>query len=224
MTSVGPSLPSTARASTSGNDDDAMEGPSTGAGGKRQRDEHVELTGYTRALNVLQRTLPKLRPRAEGSTKMVDATEVLLEQWLISAYHRDQSKFDKKPTLRKDVTKKQRFRVKEAVGDEVWFLVTNATQDEMPELVECAIKLNSRSGRAHLVAQHDASMERQVDDAFEPWTHASDDDELRDFVAALHAVDGAASVRACPLPSRPVAVMYCSSSSLCRLRSVACIP
>lgn len=162
-----------------GADADAMEGPDNGDRGKRQRDDDAEeLTGYARALDVLQRMLPELRPGKKGSVEMAVATEVLMEQWLLSAWHRDSSKFEngKKPELREDITKQKRRSIRKAVGDEAWLLVADASVDEVPELVDCAILLSSPEGRAQLVARHDARMERQGDGGFEPWPHAADED------------------------------------------------
>ena len=105
------------------------------------------------------------------------AFDVLLEHWELTAWERvGKSKFEEMPTQDKNVTKKQRLRVHEAVGDDAWLLVANASVDELSELIDCVIKLRSDGGRAQLVAAHDARMERQRDGGFEAWTHASDED------------------------------------------------
>ena len=118
-------------------DDDAMPEADEANFGKRLRDDHAEeLTGYARALDALQRLLPRLRPDRKDSVAMGLAVNVLVEQWMTSAWHRAPSKFAQKPTQRKDIKAMQRSRVKNAVGDDVWSLIADASVDEVPALVE----------------------------------------------------------------------------------------
>ena len=125
---------------------------------------HTTDDGHAKAVAVLQRLLPILRPARTDSLDAATRLQLLLQEWTTSAYRHDKKGAALIVTPTKLVSWKQKSRFKAEVG-EAWDLVTNAPVAEKDGIIALVRDLATDEGRARLVSMYEAKLDNAKDDA-----------------------------------------------------------
>ena len=119
--------------------------PTTEARTKRTR----EPSAHTYATKLLQRLLPDLRPKSKGSPSAGKSLETLIKHWQESAKDKNAPKEKTKAMSGAERMRKNRIKQDHA---EVWNMMTDADGAEKEQLLALVQNLDSKSGRAKLLA------------------------------------------------------------------------
>ena len=114
---------------------------------------------YSRALQVLQMTLPLLRPTQAGAPLDASAClELLVEQWSKDAARHDATVTPYKARIASRPMYKPMERLRKRLSS-VWNLLGNAEADERAELVELVKLLQDGAGRSKLIEMYGARVD-----------------------------------------------------------------
>ena len=140
---------------------------------------HTTDDGHAKAVAVLQRLLPILRPSRTDSLDAATRLELLLQEWTTSAYRHDKKGERLIVVPAKRISWNQKSRFKKEVG-EAWNLVTDAPAAEKDELIALVRDLATDEGRARLVAMYEAKLDGTKDDAIFENVEQTDSSEPTD--------------------------------------------
>ena len=134
------------------------------SGEKRDRDTSGEqLRGYRYAVDVLQKALPVLRPQRNDSMPLEKSLDLLVQHWREESGDAQKKARGQYGGGRKKSWGSRKTEARLASDATLaWNLVRDAEEDEKSSLRDFVKKLDSKEGRAELIAMRRGRVEERV--------------------------------------------------------------